>query len=51
MLLHVPWAPVLSIGHVVLSPAVHICVHTLKFDIVYVWHIIDVHCELLVHGS
>jgi len=32
MLLHVAWLPLLSTGQVVLSPAVHVCVHTLKPD-------------------
>jgi hypothetical protein len=51
MLLHVACAPVLSTGHVLLSPGVHADVHTWNPSDVNRWQLFDVHCVFAVHGS
>ena len=39
------------IGHVVLSPGVHVVVQTWKPDCWNSWHDPEVHCAAVVHGS
>jgi hypothetical protein len=51
MLLHTPFAPVASTGHVELSPGVHACVQTWKPDVLYAWQLRDMHWSFEVHGS
>jgi hypothetical protein len=51
IVLHVPWLPVLSTGHVVLSPGVHACVHTCRAACMYKWQFMDMHWLGLVQGS
>ena len=51
MLLHVAWLPLLSIGHVVLSPAVQLVMQTVKFDLSKKWQFCDMHWSFDVQLS